>query len=602
MVDKEVRGKPPRWQQPFGVPLTDQDVAALLAREPFASMDSDQFPAHCSLADLLRYDTRIVDYQEGDIVVREGDYGHSAFLILAGAVHVCLRRLPDDLLGRAPRESPSWWRSLAQLWSHADYPEVRADPNLHETQAQRQAGTEVRIFLQDVPRILDQYGTARLTEGELFGEVAALARTPRTATLFAENGTRVLEIRWQGLRDLMRRAPAWRDHINQLYRQNSLHVHLRETPWLRHLSIEQIKRIAGSTTFETYGAFEWHQAYQRLAQDPDPARRMDEEPLIAAEGHYANGLILIRAGFARVSRRWGVRERTTAYLGKGHTFGLPELAHAWSQHRSTPLTYSLRGMGYVDILRIPTRLVEEVILPQMPNRQLQQLLQQWIPEYLRSPETVAIPPTSQSGNGPSRDDQRPLSPDPAVRTGISSATELPTGLLEFLGDNYAMNGTQAMLIDLNRCTRCDDCVRACATTHANNPRFVRHGPRFQQVQIAHACMHCVDPVCMIGCPTGAIGRDARQGTVLIHDTTCIGCGVCAGSCPYQNIRMVPIVNAQGASILDPLTNRPMQKATKCDLCSEQPSGPACQMACSHDALRRIDLMDLSQLQGWLQTT
>ena len=42
-----------------------------------------------------------------------------------------------------------------------------------------------------------------------------------------------------------------------------------------------------------------------------------------------------------------------------------------------------------------------------------------------------------------------------------------------------------------------------------------------------SCMHCADPVCMIGCPTGAIGRDAGSGNILINDETCIGCSTCA---------------------------------------------------------------------------
>ena len=44
----------------------------------------------------------------------------------------------------------------------------------------------------------------------------------------------------------------------------------------------------------------------------------------------------------------------------------------------------------------------------------------------------------------------------------------------FLVEHRFVNGTASMLIDLDRCTRCDDCVRACAVAHDNNPRFVRH--------------------------------------------------------------------------------------------------------------------------------
>jgi Fe-S-cluster-containing dehydrogenase component len=173
------------------------------------------------------------------------------------------------------------------------------------------------------------------------------------------------------------------------------------------------------------------------------------------------------------------------------------------------------------------------------------------------------------------------------------------GLLEFLVDRRLINGRQAMVIDLDRCTRCDDCVRACAATHDNNPRFVRQGPRHGSFMAAHACMHCVDPVCMIGCPTGAIGRDPATGVVRINDQTCIGCSVCAQSCPYENIQMVEIRDRRGAVVLDAATRQPIAKATKCDLCVGLAGGPACQRACPHDALVRIDLGDLGAVAEWV---
>ncbi len=162
-----------------------------------------------------------------------------------------------------------------------------------------------------------------------------------------------------------------------------------------------------------------------------------------------------------------------------------------------------------------------------------------------------------------------------------------------------MNGSQTMLIDLDRCTRCDDCVRACADTHGGNPRFIRHGEQIGRFMVANACMHCVDPVCMIGCPTGAIHRVATGGQVAINDPTCIGCGICAWSCPYDNIRMVEVRDRSGAIRIEPETGAPVLKATKCDLCVDQPGGPACQRACPHDALIRMDMADTVALSRYL---
>src|SRR6059036_2641513 len=51
-------------------------------------------------------------------------------------------------------------------------------------------------------------------------------------------------------------------------------------------------------------------------------------------------------------------------------------------------------------------------------------------------------------------------------------------------------------------------------------------------------MHCKDPECLTGCPTGAIFRDPN-GQVDIDPPTCIGCFDCATQCPYNAITMIP---------------------------------------------------------------
>ena len=161
-----------------------------------------------------------------------------------------------------------------------------------------------------------------------------------------------------------------------------------------------------------------------------------------------------------------------------------------------------------------------------------------------------------------------------------------------------MNGTQTMLINLDRCTGCDDCVTACATNHDNNPRFIRHGDVHNNFMVANACMHCHDPVCLIGCPTGAIHRHSDLGQIIINDQTCIGCMTCANSCPYNNIRMVNVRSESGEVVLDE-QYAPILKATKCDLCLEQAVSPACEYACPHNALKRVDIHNIEKLKAWL---
>jgi Fe-S-cluster-containing dehydrogenase component len=371
----------------------------------------------------------------------------------------------------------------------------------------------------------------------------------------------------------MRNDPALKTQIDELYRANSLETHLRDTPLLARVSAEGLREIAASTQLETYGKFEWNAQYRTVSQK-EPSHRISAEPLIAAEGHYANALVMIRAGFARLSHRYGNGHRTLAYLGKGQTFGLEELAFNWNSGKEVPLLNSLRAVGYVDILRIPGHLVETHVLPTLSGRDIAKLIDH-------------VNDGVDSGS-------------PERQLELASKSDVESGMLEFLLDQRLMNGTQTMLINTDRCTRCDDCIRACAATHDHNPRFIRHGPQIGKYMIANACMHCVDPVCMIGCPTGAIGRDANSGNVVINDQTCIGCATCANTCPYSNIRMVEVRSETGDFIVDVETQLPIVKATKCDLCAENWGGPACQRACPHDALVRIDLSDSHAIEKWLK--
>jgi Fe-S-cluster-containing dehydrogenase component/CRP-like cAMP-binding protein len=563
--------RPRRWDEPFGDRMRDEDVDQLLDLPPFSDMDPAAFPSALPLREILRNDTRINHYPDGAIIVREGDYGNSAFLVLRGRVKVVLGGLDPSVLGRQTGEKRGFLKSLVRMWRSPSQPEVRkqirADRSLvSDDREEVDDLTQTRVFLQDVPRILGEARTVSLKPGEIFGELAALTRTPRSATVVAEGEAWLLEIRWQGLRDLMSRTPSLKKHIEKLYRDNSLRVHLRETPLLSQLPPDSLDAVAAATVFETHGNFDWHAEF-------DPARRMMpetiiSEPLIAEEGSPCDGLLLVRSGFARLSHHYGHGHQTVAYLGKGQVYGLAEAIDSALLHESVPLAHSLRALGYVDLLRIPQVVLEEHVFPHFSREML---------ANMTAEHAIAI-----KGNLDSQ-----------------SASQIDAPLLEFVVERRLMNGIQAMLIDLDRCTRCDDCVRACAATHDNNPRFIRNGQRHGPFMIAHACMHCADPVCMIGCPTGAIGRDTASGIVRINDLTCIGCSTCANSCPYSNIQMVEVRDTQGAIVIDQTTQQPIHKATKCDLCADQVGGPACQRACPHDALVRMDLGNLGELSAWV---
>jgi Fe-S-cluster-containing dehydrogenase component/CRP-like cAMP-binding protein len=585
--------------------MTDERVAALLAQEAFARVDASRFPPRLPLHGVLKNDTKIRSFEKGDIIVREGDYGNSAFLILYGSVKVVLDSLPAALLGRRTPQKKTFFGSLAQLWRNSKVPEARSlAANTLELAARTAERSSIRtgresrphVFVQDLSQVMPAHQSVILREGELFGEIAAIGRTPRTTTVLAEGDTELLEIRWQGLRELRLFAPAWKEHIDRVYRERALLTHLRETPVLSYVDADGLRTLSEHTQFETFGNFDWTSSFQKLAASSG-RERVDQEPLIAREGDYPNGLILIRSGNVRLSVTYNHGERTVSYLGKGRCFGLEEILHNARRAPPIPLRHSLRAIGYVDVLVIPTAIFEAIVLPTLT------------PERLVALGLRIDSPADAEAAGPTGADEllasdlqeylvAPRNPEAVAPTEANE--KLGPDLLEFMVENRFINGAATMLIDMDRCTRCDDCVRACSSTHDGNPRFIRQGPVIDSIMVANACMHCVDPVCMIGCPTGAISRDSFQGQIVINDSTCIGCAVCANSCPYQNIHMVPIRDPAGSYILDENTHTPIVKATKCDFCVEQIGGPACVRACPHDAMARVDMSDVDFLSGWIR--
>ena len=100
-------------------------------------------------------------------------------------------------------------------------------------------------------------------------------------------------------------------------------------------------------------------------------------------------------------------------------------------------------------------------------------------------------------------------------------------------------GQNLLVLDLTRCTRCQECVRACSDSHDGVSRLVLEGERFDEYLVPSACRSCHDPVCLIGCPVDAIHRrpsDPRHpkktAPAVVIEDHCIGCGPCAHTCPW----------------------------------------------------------------------
>lgn len=161
-----------------------------------------------------------------------------------------------------------------------------------------------------------------------------------------------------------------------------------------------------------------------------------------------------------------------------------------------------------------------------------------------------------------------------------------------------IQGQKLMLINLDRCTRCNQCVEACVAAHDDGrTRLFLDGPRFENYLVPISCRSCLDPVCMIGCPVGSINR-GDKGEIVIENW-CIGCGMCADQCPYGSIQMNPLTKpvelsdqARQALGAESEIKSITEQAVVCDLCSSLPSqSPSCVYACPHDAALRVNAQD-----------
>jgi Fe-S-cluster-containing hydrogenase component 2 len=165
----------------------------------------------------------------------------------------------------------------------------------------------------------------------------------------------------------------------------------------------------------------------------------------------------------------------------------------------------------------------------------------------------------------------------------SRAEHHSSGLLSPQAERLGlMQGRQLMLIDMERCTLCGECVRACEDSHEDHKaRLFLVGNRFEKYMVPITCRSCLDPVCMIGCPVRSIQR-GNNGEIQIKDW-CIGCELCAKSCPYDAIKMHP------REVTNPLVIQKPHVAVVCDLCSHLPDRqPRCVYACPHEAALRLD--------------
>lgn len=405
---------------------------------------------------------------------------------------------------------------------------------------------------------------AELKPGAQFGEMSVLAGVPRSATIKApaDSPAQVLEIQRPALR-LLRKLTAFGESLDKSYREHS-----------RDSMIEDLKsRI--SLTSEMFNELRSIAVFRVFSKNHSLVREKSQ----------IDRIYLIKQGWLRRARETnGASEED--YLGHGFCFGVD------GAMKNTTWPYSVTLLGRTEALEISIRAL----------RQRVALRESLVREF--SP--FSPPPLGARANS-----------KPVVREKEIAAQQslIATGLVD---------ATNLLVMDMDLCVRCGNCSLACHTIHGQS-RLMRRGihvtrldaPRPSAVQSVLApavCMHCQDPECLTGCPTGAIGRFGL-GQIDIDPKSCIGCGDCASQCPYNAISLIsrkakPPVAKTGLKekLRDYLRIAPEPLppavdatedlvAVKCNLCSDRvtlnPAGSktraySCEENCPTGALARIN--------------
>ncbi len=491
-------------------------------------------------------DVSLVGWKQGAVLFEEGAYLDLAFFIVSGTVEVFLKSVAaTEGTGDTGVSLPIFdvsrtmmapaIESVPQASAPRPGPPEDSPAQTRSARAERASANEI-TFLAAMDFNLPRGATTELGAGELFGEIGAMSGWPQSVTARAGGDCQLLQIRVSALRQMKRKSKALKQRLDEIYRQGALFAQLKSTPLLRHSNdffLEALKEVV-----------------ELVSLDPDE--------VLVREGDTADAVYLVRSGFLKLAQRIGEGDLAVSYLSKGETLGEVEaLVDGLDRFELTATS-----VEYAELVKVPLAAFHSLLKDSPESHK-----QLWKSAAARIKET-----------GFSR-----------RNIGHSEFTQvaLDTGLVQ---------GNSILIIDLAACTRCDDCVRACAATHGGRPRFVREGDKVDQLLITKSCYHCRDPVCLIGCPTGAIHRAGVGAVVDVEDEICIGCSTCANNCPYDAIQMHDTGETwPGDMVPTGLRGEQRRVASKCDLCHDTGHEPACVSNCPQGCAYRLGSLD--EIQG-----
>lgn len=314
---------------------------------------------------------------------------------------------------------------------------------------------------------------ATFSRNDFFGEASALTGNPRTATITALEHTILLELTKDAFTLLFKKAPPFKKKIDEIYLERVLSTHLRRISLFVDLPDAVIEKIKQKVTMLEF-------------ERGEPILKMGEP---------GDSLYFIRSGFVKVSIGTGEQEKVLAYLKDGSYFGEMSLLTGGTRNAD------VSAVTHVDIIKLSSSDFKE-ILSAFPG------------VFKKLEETVK---------------------KREVETKEISQNENKAQAMKFVVNIGMAQAAKVLIIELDKCIRCNCCVLACAYTHDGYPRIERRGHRHKNILLPTTCMHCTDPECML-CPYGGIYRD-KEGEIH-HTVQCINCGACAKRCPYGNILFV----------------------------------------------------------------
>ncbi len=476
-------------------------------------------------------DVSVAVWKKGALLFEEGAYIDLAFFIARGEVDISLRGAKEDSIAPPIFSAADKEEAASTLTTNPGNQTMVLD--LAKIAVNNTLDNRKKIaFLATMDVNLAAQSSARLGPGDFFGEIGTLSGWPQSVTARTAAQCELVQIRLPALRLMKTKSDDLKLRLDDLYRKRSLLNQLKTTPLFAKCSQAFLEKLAREAAL--------------VSLEPGES--------LAREGEPADALYLVRSGFIKLMQRFGSGELAISYLSKGMTVGETEfLTGGPKGWLSTAIS-----VEYAELVKIPASIAGE-LLAQDPS----------------------VEARLWRNAGDRVKDASLCRRDPGKSEFIQTA--LDTGLVQ---------GSSVLAIDLETCTRCDDCVRACAAVHQGRPRFVREGSKVDHLMLAKSCYHCRDPVCLVGCPTGAIHRAGVAEVVKIDGDICIGCSTCANNCPYDAI----VMHDMGETWPDDMTpvglrGLARQQASKCDLCCDAGHPPACVSNCPQGSAQRADSIE-----------